>query len=376
MCYCPALAGAATSGVWWLEGVGGVNAGAFAAKGRAVNSCRHRGGRSGAAVSTSMPPALPAPCSCVRTCGCCLLVSTVLPRVFRCVSFVKGYLLACMLQVRVLDQQMDHRAKKARQTHCFAPNCTSGYVSSRKSGERVSLFSVPKDPERFEAWRRAVPRADKALDENSALCELHFDEQYIVRHFTHVINEATVKIPRDRPVLTSDAVPTIYPNAPSYLSKKAPQKRQSKTSTCGLPSKLQRCEMGACSQGVETANDEGSVSDQQVLASEFCVQRCELPSVYWSRHQIAGSDNVTAFTVCALEDHNLYFEKVVLVMSDSSAIQATVFVQATQVRSVEITDAKMIEDLLLEVDSLIPCKGFGKKESSKPTPSTERRPVG
>ncbi|KAH9383615.1 hypothetical protein HPB48_025308 [Haemaphysalis longicornis] len=129
---------------------------------------------------------------------------------------------------------MSSTVKKARQTHCFAPGCASGYVSSRQSGQHVSLFSVPKDPVRFEAWRRAVPRADKSLDARSALCEHHFDEQYIDRCFTHVIKGETVEIPRERPLLKADAVPTIFPNVPAYLSKKAPKKRTSRTSTCGL----------------------------------------------------------------------------------------------------------------------------------------------
>ncbi|KAH8010170.1 hypothetical protein HPB51_025605 [Rhipicephalus microplus] len=121
--------------------------------------------------------------------------------------------------------------RKASQTHCFAPGCSSGYVTARKSGRQVSLFSVPKDPERFKVWQRAVPRADKPLEATSVLCELHFDEQYLVRFFTHTINGETVRIPRDRPKLTDNAIPTVYPNVPAYLSKKPPQKRTSRTST-------------------------------------------------------------------------------------------------------------------------------------------------
>ncbi|KAH8027999.1 hypothetical protein HPB51_012288 [Rhipicephalus microplus] len=78
--------------------------------------------------------------------------------------------------------------RKASQAHCFAPGCSSGYVSARKSDRQVSLFSVSKDPERFKAWQRAVPRADEPLEATSVLCELHFDEQYLVRFFTHTIN--------------------------------------------------------------------------------------------------------------------------------------------------------------------------------------------
>ncbi|KAH8010105.1 hypothetical protein HPB51_024780 [Rhipicephalus microplus] len=97
-----------------------------------------------------------------------------------------------------------------------------------------------EDSVRFEAWRRAVPRADKSLDARSVLCEHHFDEQYIDRCFTHVIKREIVEIPRERPLLKADAVPTVFFNVPAYLSKKAPKKRTSRTSTCGLPTKIRR----------------------------------------------------------------------------------------------------------------------------------------
>nr|XP_054931101.1 uncharacterized protein LOC126538992 [Dermacentor andersoni] len=128
-------------------------------------------------------------------------------------------------------------AKRAAQTHCFVPGCTSGYVSSKNCGRRVSLFSVPKEPERFKAWQCAVPCAGQVLNARSRLCELHFDEQFIVRYFTHMINGETVLIPRDRPVLTSDAVPTVFPDLLQYLSKKAHWKRKSRTSIRGSPVK-------------------------------------------------------------------------------------------------------------------------------------------
>ncbi|KAH7936704.1 hypothetical protein HPB49_003135 [Dermacentor silvarum] len=111
---------------------------------------------------------------------------------------------------------MNSSASKAKQRHCFAPGCTTGYVSLRQQGQKVSLFSVPKDPALFEAWRRAIPCADKS-DAKSVLCERHFDEQYIERFFMHVINGETVQILRERPVLKLDAVPTAFPNVPAHI---------------------------------------------------------------------------------------------------------------------------------------------------------------
>lgn len=225
---------------------------------------------------------------------------------------------------------MSSTVKKARQTHCFAPGCTSGYVSSRQPGQHLSLFSVPKDPVRFEAWRRAVPRADKSLDARSALCEHHFDEQYIDRCFTHVIKGEIVEIPRERPLLKADAVPTVFPNVPAYLSKKAPKKRTSRTSTCGLPTKIRReepsvsapaCDEATASLGAGSDCNELPVSISPAVPD---MSKCALPSAYWARHLIAGSNDVTSFSVCALEGENIWFEKYVLMVTNESTIQATV----------------------------------------------------
>ncbi|KAH7950663.1 hypothetical protein HPB51_025185 [Rhipicephalus microplus] len=122
-------------------------------------------------------------------------------------------------------------AKRVKgQTHCFAPGCSTGYVSARKAAVKRSVFTVPNDEDRLKAWQRYVPRGDKLLDRTAFLCELHFEQRFIVRDYTHIVNGEVVKIPRGRPCLTDDAIPSIFPNTPSYLSKKFPQKRSSRTS--------------------------------------------------------------------------------------------------------------------------------------------------
>ncbi|KAM7313814.1 uncharacterized protein ISCGN_003601 [Ixodes scapularis] len=55
---------------------------------------------------------------------------------------------------------------------------------------------------------------------------------------------------------------------------------------------------------------------------------------------------------------SLCFEKVVLVTANDQAVRATVFVQATEVKIVELVNVEMAEELLRQVDSLTPCKGF------------------
>lgn len=45
-----------------------------------------------------------------------------------------------------------------------------------------------------------------------------------------MINGETVQIRRDRPCLTPDAIRTVFPNVPSYLTKKLPPKRKTAAS--------------------------------------------------------------------------------------------------------------------------------------------------
>ncbi|XP_065304930.1 uncharacterized protein [Dermacentor albipictus] len=112
-------------------------------------------------------------------------------------------------------------ARKGRT--CFVPLCEGGYKSS---AEKVSLFRAPADPVRLQEWARNIKRGDKVLDNTCVVCSRHFDERYIQRTFKHVINGDVVELERERPALTDDAVPTIFPDAPSYLTKPVPKKRK------------------------------------------------------------------------------------------------------------------------------------------------------
>ncbi|KAG0427529.1 hypothetical protein HPB47_025430 [Ixodes persulcatus] len=73
------------------------------------------------------------------------------------------------------------------------------------------------------------------LQRNAAVCELHFDKQFVSRHFEHVVDGQSVLIERARPFLLPGAVPTVFPNVPSYLSKPVPKKRNPKERLCPPP---------------------------------------------------------------------------------------------------------------------------------------------
>lgn len=71
---------------------------------------------------------------------------------------------------------MPSTTKKKTQRWCFVPGCDGGY---KGCADKVSLFRAPSNREMFEKWARAIPRADKPLEENSAVCEKHFDERWV-----------------------------------------------------------------------------------------------------------------------------------------------------------------------------------------------------
>ena len=111
---------------------------------------------------------------------------------------------------------------------CWAPGCRSGY--DRKSGTR-HFFCVPKNPDRLKEWARRIPRKG-VLTPSHRVCDLHFESHFIVKSDDYVINGKRVSLVRERWCLTPDAVPTVFPNIPKYLSTKLPQRRKVSRLNC------------------------------------------------------------------------------------------------------------------------------------------------
>lgn len=54
----------------------------------------------------------------------------------------------------------------------------------------------------------------------------NFDECYIQRTFKHIINGKDVELEREQSALAENAVPSIFPCAPSYLTLSLPKRRK------------------------------------------------------------------------------------------------------------------------------------------------------
>ncbi|XP_077512048.1 uncharacterized protein LOC144122987 [Amblyomma americanum] len=110
---------------------------------------------------------------------------------------------------------------------CCVPNCRGNY----DNGPKVRVFSFPKDDRRAK-WERAVRRDDVDIrslrDPKVCMSELHFKAEYLrtTTTYTDPRTGRTVEAPMGATRLTLDAVPTIFPNAPAYLSECAPVRQQ------------------------------------------------------------------------------------------------------------------------------------------------------
>ncbi|KAH7938897.1 hypothetical protein HPB52_002185 [Rhipicephalus sanguineus] len=98
-------------------------------------------------------------------------------------------------------------------------------IATHRDAAQAMPASKQKGSYRFLALQKMKVEEKSALEENCAVCELHFEDRYILREYVHIIDGKEVRIAHGVPALTPDAVPTVLPNAPKYLSTKLPPKR-------------------------------------------------------------------------------------------------------------------------------------------------------
>lgn len=101
---------------------------------------------------------------------------------------------------------------------CSVPLCNSNYKSVLKTDAKiVPTFKFPTDDGLRSAWIKAIHR-DFQPSTNSAICRLHFKDSDFTDYNFHVKNK--------RLKLKKNAVPSIFPNHPKYLSVEPCNERQ------------------------------------------------------------------------------------------------------------------------------------------------------
>lgn len=169
----------------------------------------------------------------------------------------------------------------------------------------------------MEKWKKAIPRADAELTKNSRVCELHFHEDEIERFYvTKLVDGSISKIERKLPKLKSEAVPSQFPNLPSYLSKKQ-IKRKSPADRSHQIMQQKRIRSESCSQNADgsvSANDDDDVGSNiaDVTFSDLvnCLHLILVPSTLWT------VSATSEFIICAKWDSSYNPEKRVVVERD------------------------------------------------------------
>jgi hypothetical protein len=107
---------------------------------------------------------------------------------------------------------------------CCVTACQSNYYPDQPY---VTVFAFPDDEERSKIWKLKIPRENLVVNKNTRVCIKHFEDRYVVRQFEKKNKDGTVSYkPRKILELSEDAVPTLFPSLPSYLSSSVPNKRK------------------------------------------------------------------------------------------------------------------------------------------------------
>ena len=116
---------------------------------------------------------------------------------------------------------------------CIAYGCKSGYKKCKTKYQQFSLPRKDKSPERRKKWIKRVGRDPDTFDpgSTSCVCELHFDESSFIteRQDSDKYRKRSAVLLKKR--LREDAIPTILPGGPIYMTEPQPKRRSNYAST-------------------------------------------------------------------------------------------------------------------------------------------------
>ena len=102
---------------------------------------------------------------------------------------------------------------------CSVFGCRTNYDSQ---DQHHTTFSLPKNEDLRKEWLRKIP-TDFSKIKNPVVCIKHFEESSIIYVDKVMVKGELKEFPRERLKLIDNAVPTIFPNAPSYLTISTPK---------------------------------------------------------------------------------------------------------------------------------------------------------
>lgn len=215
-----------------------------------------------------------------------------------------------------------------RHNHCFAPGCRTGY-SRVKGVPKTSIFNVPQDEARRKQWEKNLHRGDKKLQDKCAVCELLIEPHFVIGEYIHTIDRKEACIPRGRPTLSEDAVLTILPNLPAYLSKWTPKPRNKRKvkqedqttsskkirTTADAPSTENEPNGQSRPKDAETfcasEGTQGTASSDEVRENSNFLLHLKAPEC-WTKHCFPNLDGVLYCTSTLCEEATVVSEKVLI----------------------------------------------------------------
>lgn len=266
--------------------------------------------------------------------------------------------------------------KRKTDSYCFAPGCRSGYPGA----PRASLFSAPKDEELRKKWQQNLRRQDKPLSEWSAVCERHFEPHLVLKDYVHVVNGSEVRIPRGRPRLAPNAIPTLLPGCPglpttsaSTTTRRPVRKRSSTTSASrkrsrNLPnSEVAPHENGAAEEPDNEPFTIASAPHENEAAEEpdsepftiASVDELPLPSKRWHKLETDGYTGVifATTTVQKAAKLEIVHDKAVCFNTFQGKVFAQVFVRGVMCSDGAVLSLSEAGDVFLEAEDTHICRG-------------------
>ncbi|KAH9382580.1 hypothetical protein HPB48_010346 [Haemaphysalis longicornis] len=186
---------------------------------------------------------------------------------------------------------------------CCVPRCNGNY----DSGPRVHVPAFPKDELAGQRWIRAIPRDNLSVSKHSKVCERHFKPDDILREGSHVdeVTGRTVTAPLSQVRLRPDAVPTIFPSCPSYISKQETRREDPEAKRTRLDAaSLQK----ALAQSVLTARNEEE-ADKIHCVQDLIVCVSSMHSKFW--HAIETNGNLILLHITDDEAPSIKYSVVV-----------------------------------------------------------------
>ena len=126
--------------------------------------------------------------------------------------------------------------------HCSVPGCRSGYERKHEEKAKVSFHKFPDDFEKRRKWVRAIQRDESNWkpSSQSRVCSLHFrEEDYVESRDTNAARRKKRESIRCRWSLRKEAVPSVLPSLPKYLTA-TPSFRETAATSSGCRARQEK----------------------------------------------------------------------------------------------------------------------------------------